>query len=147
MSFNNVKEYTRPIKYKIKYQTITVTLPFDPRNHICDACGQDVRDGKIKNTQMHHWLYAYKPETVKENPELALHNTKEYDFYCHQIADGLRAILTARPDRVVDVMKTLPFESRERLLGILAEIITFWNKEARGRDEAIKNIQENLGFV
>lgn len=132
--------------YPLRYETITVYLPINPRKGKCGACGQFVGDGKITTTQMHHWIYEFKPATVKENPELALRNTEEYCFYDHGIADGFRAILTANPDRVVDVMKTMPLKSRERLLLILADIITYWNNQAQGRDEQIKSIKENLGI-
>ncbi len=142
MAYINTVNRKKP--YRIKYETITVTLAEDPRKGICCACGQDIRDGKIKNTQMHHYFYEFKPATVKESPELALRNTGEFDFYCHEIANGLMNILTANPDRVVQVMKTLPIKQRQRLLEIMTELIEYWNKDAQGKDEQLNNIKVNL---
>ena len=93
---------------------VVVTLPFDPRRGICEACGKSKERGEIKMTALHHWWYAYQPKTVKKNPLLALENTSELCYYCHQLADAIRALLYAHTDRVVQVAKLLRGEQREK---------------------------------
>jgi hypothetical protein len=113
--------------YKIRYETahgggVVVTLPFDPRKHKCDACGKSVAAGEIKVTALHHWYYAYAPKTVKENPILALENTSELCFGCHQVADAIRALLYASPQRVAMVAELLRGKPRERFIKVLEEV-------------------------
>lgn len=86
----------------------TINLPFDPRNHECKACYKSIAKGEIKITAMHHFKYAYKPETVKANPILILDNTAELCFPCHQAGDGLMNILKQSPERVLKVTKLMP---------------------------------------
>ena len=114
--------------YKIRYETahgggVVVTLPFDPRKHKCDSCGKSVAAGEIKVTALHHWYYAYQPKTVKENPILALENTSELCFGCHQVADAIRALLYASPKRVAMVAEQLRGEPREKFINVLEEVI------------------------
>lgn len=108
-------------RYKMRYagahgNGCIIYLPFDPRKGVCVSCGKSkhrmTEDGKpeIKTTQIHHWRYAYQPETVKKNPILILENTSELCFPCHQIADGLRNILRMSPERAVRVAKLMPKE-------------------------------------
>lgn len=133
--------------YKLRYETITVTLPFDPRKHQCDACGKSVAAGEIKTTQLHHWVYAYKPATVRKNPELALRNTSEFCFYCHQIADGVRALLTANPSRVVEVISVLPQEQRDRMIRIFRKVVQMWEqKQISASNPAIQELAKGLGL-
>lgn len=99
-------------KYRIKYQTIKVVVE-DPRRHICQACKKS-----FKVTAMHHYKYAYKPETVKENPELALENTLELCFYDHQIADAFRTLVEANPERVRLTLDAHPDWFIEKILKI-----------------------------
>jgi hypothetical protein len=113
--------------YKIRYEMahgggVIVTLPYDPRKHKCDACGKTVASGEIKVTALHHWYYAYQPKTVKENPLLALENTSELCFGCHQVADAIRALLYASPKRVAMVAMLLRGEPRERFIKVLEEV-------------------------
>ena len=108
------EELFKKMKYKMNYAGSSghgciIYLPFDPRKGICEGCGKSkhVLDAsgnpQIKMTSLHHWVYAYKPETVKKNPILVLDNTSELCFACHQIADGLRAITKLSPARVVSI--------------------------------------------
>jgi len=79
-----------------------------PRNHICDACKRKVGD-EIKRTNRHHWKYAYTYKTVKANPELALENTSEYCFHCHQIADAIKKLTDVNDvSTIIRVLKTAP---------------------------------------
>jgi hypothetical protein len=114
--------------YKIRYETahgggVIVTLPFDPRKHRCDACGKSIEKGEIKVTALHHWYYAYQPKTVQENPMLALDNTSEVCYGCHQVADAVRALLYASPVRVAQVAELLRGEPRERFIRVLEEVL------------------------
>lgn len=113
--------------YKIRYETahghgIVVTLPYDPRKHICDACGKSVAKGEIRVTALHHWWYAYQPNTVKESPELAVENTSELCFGCHPLGDAIRALLYANPTRVAMVAELLRGEPREKFIKVLDEV-------------------------
>lgn len=94
---------------------IRVKIPYPIRKGICMACGKSVHRGELKTTQMHHWKYAYKNETVKKNPLLALENTVELCFACHQIADGLRAMLRLSPQRIVNVAMLMPRDMKRKM--------------------------------
>lgn len=109
----------KPKKYKTKYggsrgKGVTVTLPFDPRKGVCQACGKSKAKGEIKYTCLHHWRYAYKPLTVKKNPILVLENTSEFCFACHMIADAFRNLMRLSPNRIMMVAKTMPPETKEK---------------------------------
>jgi len=106
-------------KYKVKYagsrgKGIVVSLPFNPRKGVCEACGKSVAKGEIKLTALHHWWYAYRVKTVRENPLLALENTSELCYGCHEVADAIRALLYAKPERVVKVARLLRGDQRKR---------------------------------
>ena len=114
--------------YKTRYagsrgRGVVVTLPEDPRKGVCDACGKSKHDGEIKNTALHHWWYKYKPATVKENPFLALENTSELCYYCHQLAHAVRALIYAKPSRVDDVAQLLEGEYKQRFLKVLVAVV------------------------
>lgn len=113
--------------YKIRYETahgngIVVTLPEDPRKHICDSCKKSVAAGEIRVTALHHWWYAYQPKTVKENPILAIDNTSELCFGCHPLGDAIRALLYANPTRVAQVAELLRGEPRAKFIRVIDEV-------------------------
>jgi len=114
--------------YKIRYagsrgKGVVVVLPFDPRKGKCAGCGKTKANGEIKSTALHHWWYAYQPKTVKQNPILALENTSEFCYYCHQLADAIRALLYARPIRVAWVAKCLKGKQREKFIKVLEAVV------------------------
>jgi len=117
----------KPKGYKIRYETahghgIVVTLPYDPRKHKCDACGKSVAAGEIRVTALHHWWYAFQPDTVKENPQLAVENTSELCFGCHPLGDAIRALLYANPTRVAMVAELLRGEPRAKFIKVIDEV-------------------------
>jgi hypothetical protein len=121
------KKENKKVGYKIRYATahgggIVVTLPEDPRKHICDACGKSVVAGEIRMTALHHWLYAYRADTVRENPILAIENTSELCFGCHPLGDAIRALLYANPTRVAMVAELLRGEPREKFIKVIDEV-------------------------
>lgn len=121
--------------YKIKYagsrgKGVIVYLPEDPRKHKCSCCGKVVGE-EIKTTALHHWWYAYQPETVKNNPILVLDNTIEVCYGCHQMADAIRALLYANPKRVSIVANCLKGEPRERFKRVLKEVIISMDKSEK----------------
>ena len=131
-------------KYRTKYagsrgKGITVTLPFDPRKGVCEACGKSKERGEIKITAMHHWWYEFAPKTVKQNPILVLKNTSELCYGCHQMADAIRALLYARPQRVAAVAKLLKGKQRKRFINVLQEVI-----KVLGEGEEINPLAEKL---
>jgi len=133
-------------KYRMRYagsrgKGVVVTLPFDPRNGKCSACAKVV-GVDIKMTALHHWYYAYKPKTVKKNPILALENTSEFCFYCHQLADAIRALLYARPIRAAWVAGCLKGKQREKFVKILESIVTELNKTEKNINPIAKTILE-----
>lgn len=106
--------------WPIRYQTITVRVPSETpiRKRVCEACGRSVDKGEIKRTHLHHWVYAYKTDTIRENPKLALDNCVELCYGCHQMADALRAILDRREEsfwKTVKVAQTMTPKQREKL--------------------------------
>lgn len=112
--------------YRIRYagsrgKGVTVTLPFDPHKGVCQACGKSIKEGEIKVTFLHHWWYEFQPKTVKENPILAIKNTSELCYYCHQLADAIRALLYANPKRVADVARLLQGDQRDRFVTIIVK--------------------------
>lgn len=113
--------------YKIRYETahgggVVVTLPYNPRKHICEACKKSVAAGEIRVTALHHWWYAYQPQTVKDNPILAIDNTSELCFGCHPLADAIRALLYANPTRVAQVAELLRGEPRAKFIRMIDEV-------------------------
>ena len=119
-----------------------VTLPFDPRRHVCEACGKVVGE-EIKSTALHHWFYAYQPKTVKKNPLLALENTTELCYYCHtQIADPIRALLYANPKRVAWVVKCLDRKQREKFVKVLESIVETLRQTEKNVSPLAKKILE-----
>jgi len=134
-------------KYYMKYagsrgKGVTVCLPIDPRKHVCQACGKSVLKGEIKTTSLHHWWYAYQPATVKDNPALALHNTSELCYYCHQLADAIRALLYAHPNRVADVAELLTGEQREKFIRVLLAIVEAMKINAKDVNPLAKKLFE-----
>lgn len=114
-------------KYRTKYagsrgRGVTVTLPFDPRKGVCQACGKSKHRGEIKYTCLHHWWYEFKPATVKKNPILVLKNTSELCYYCHQLADAIRTLIYAHPKRVAQVAELLRGERKEKFVTILTAV-------------------------
>lgn len=97
--------------------TIMVPYPVNPRKGVCVACKRTIKAGQIKTTQLHHHKYAYTTAKVKKNPILALENTSEYCYACHQIADALRAITFLKDQnlwRVSKVAMSLPDWMQEK---------------------------------
>jgi hypothetical protein len=133
--------------YRMRYagsrgKGVVVVLPFDPRKGICQACGKSKERGEIRTTANHHWWYAYAPKTVKENPLLALENTSELCFYCHQLADAIRALLYANPIRVAWVVKCLKGKQREKFLKTLEKIVESLRKTEKNTSPLAQNIME-----
>ena len=107
-----------------------VTLPFDPRKGVCEACGKSKEREEVKNTALHHWSYSYTSQTVKANPLLALDNTNELCYYCHtQLADPIRALLHANPERVVNVARLLKGEQLDKFIKVLSAVIQMLKTE------------------
>jgi hypothetical protein len=135
---NGEKLFTKKV-HKMRYAGsggggCIITLPFDPRKGVCESCGKSKHkfnpDGtpEIKLTSLHHWKYAYTPETVKNNPILILDNTSEFCFACHQVADGLRGIMKLSPERALKTMKKMPEEMQEKFL-VISKLFSMWKNE------------------
>lgn len=127
----------KPKKYAVKYAMahgggITVYLDFNPRKGVCHGCGKSVARGEIRGTQLHHWWYAYQPKTVKDNPVLALDNTSELCFYCHELADAIRALLYSNPERAAMVANCLTGKQREKFISVI-DVILIKMKEVNTR--------------
>lgn len=103
-------------RYRTKYggsrrgKGVRITLPFDPRQGVCQACGKSKHRKEIKVTALHHWKYAYKSATVAKNPILVLENTVELCFGCHPVADAFRNLMKLSPRRVMLVAQLMPDE-------------------------------------
>jgi hypothetical protein len=134
--------YAGAHKRKGRRGGVTVTLPVDPRRGICDACKKSVAKGEIKSTHLHHWWYEFQPKTVKENPMLVLKNTSELCFYCHQLADAVRALIYARPIRVAWVVKCLKGNQLEKFLKILEEVLKSLRKTEKNISPLAQSILE-----
>ena len=132
--------------YKMKYagsrgKGVIITLPSDPRKGKCQCCGKIVGE-EIKVTALHHWYYAYQPETVRKNPVLALDNTIEVCYGCHQVADAIRALLYASPSRVAIVANCLKGEPRERFKRVLKAVIISMEKTEKNINPIAQSVLE-----
>lgn len=67
---------------------------------------------------MHHWKYAYATQTVKKKPELALNNTKEYCYHCHQAADAFFILSRLDVKTVKGVLNSTPLEVMNKILDL-----------------------------
>jgi len=121
---------------------VTVTLPSDPRKGVCDACGKSKAKGEIKTTHLHHWWYEFHPKTVKKNPILVLKNTSELCFYCHQLADAIRALLYANPKRVAWVVKCLRGKQLQKFIETLVAITEMLRKTEKNISPLASKIME-----
>lgn len=109
-------------KYRVRYKQHPIYFDHPIRKDSCEACGRSVKDGDIKSTQKHHWVYSYTVKQVQYNPELALYNTVDLDYYCHQIGDALRVLCTPKSlNRVLNVCRLMPDNMKERFSQICKE--------------------------
>lgn len=116
-------------KYGITYHNtqIQVSYPRNIRQGICISCKR-VKGEEIKVTQLHHTWYEFMLDTVRKNPLLALKNTLEVCFPCHQIADGFRNILDGTSmDRMMMVAKLLPEQQLKKLTIFCREFLKWHN--------------------
>lgn len=121
-------------KYAVAYQKTRIMVPYprNPRRGICKVCKRRKGDGEIKRTQLHHTHYQYETKTVKANPLLALDNTIEACFPCHQVLDGFRALLDmAKEERVVKAFKVLPKHQQIKFIFIARQINKWWENGGR----------------
>lgn len=137
----------KPKKYKMRYagsrgKGITVTLLYDPRKGVCEACRKSKWRNEIKNTALHHWWYAYSPKTVREHPLLALENTSELCYYCHQLADAIRMLFYAHPKRVAQVAELLKGEQKAKFTNVLIAVVGTLEKTERNINIIAKRIIE-----
>ena len=117
-------------KYNVTYHRTQIRVPYprNPRKGVCVSCGRQ-RGKEIKMTALHHFFYAYSTKAVKKNPLLALKNTLEVCFPCHQIADGLRAILDKTSiDRMMMVAVHLPAVQLDKLAIFCKEFLRWYRK-------------------
>jgi len=107
------KKYRSRVQYQ-KHSVVVVT-DYPIRKGECCACHRKV--GKeLKVTQLHHYRYAYRWETVKKNPILALDYTLEFCYGCHPVGDCLRVLASIKDKyRILDVYNVLPVEQRKGL--------------------------------
>lgn len=106
-----------PVGYG-KGVVIMVPYPMNPREGRCDACGRSVQRGDIKTTHLHHWIYAYKHNTVKKDPFKVLENLSEVCYTCHKVADALRNLLFLKKEKLWMVVKAallMPDELKRKL--------------------------------
>ena len=85
------------LRYRRTNLKIESNLPI--RKRVCCVCG------KTGKTDLHHYHYAYETKEVEQYPVLALDNTIELCFTCHQVADALRKIEDNR--RIASAIITL----------------------------------------
>ncbi len=112
---------------RIMYRNRSVIVS-EPRKNVCEACGRKVGE-EIKRTNRHHWKYAYQYKTVKANPELALENTSEYCYRCHQIADAIKVLTDCK--NLTDVLKVLN-TAPENVQNAFHQIVSLHLEEVRG---------------
>lgn len=124
--------------YGITYKKKRIKIPY-PRNirsGKCVVCKRSREKGEIKITALHHTKYEFDVREVLKNKFLALKNTLELCFSCHQIADGFRGILTIgssdklwHVSRILKVAKLLPPEQQSQLELFCKQFIEWREKE------------------
>jgi hypothetical protein len=67
-----------------KGKQIRIDANYKIRKNICQCCG------KHGLTSLHHWEYAYPISMVRDDTNLALENTTELCFVCHDHANTIR---------------------------------------------------------
>jgi len=79
------------MKQNVSYRgkQVVVSVPYKIRKGKCKACP---RKGF---TSLHHWKYAYKIDEIRKNKLLALKNTTELCYPCHELANALRKVSEA----------------------------------------------------
>jgi hypothetical protein len=78
-----------------KGKRITVHLTEKARKGICACCG------KKGFTSLHHWKYAFTLKQIRKMSPLAILNTSELCFTCHNIANAMRKIYEAPKEIVI----------------------------------------------
>ena len=81
-------------KFRVGYGSASIDVPYpiNPREGRCDSCHRSKDDGNIRQTNLHHWKYAYQHKTLKNNPLLVLDNLSELCFTCHGYGDAFRSL-------------------------------------------------------
>ena len=123
------KENPKMRKYNVTYHRTQIRVPYpcNPRKGKCVNCGRE-RGKEIKMTALHHTMYEFSTKAVKKNPLLALKNTLESCFPCHQIADGFRALLDKPSiDRMMMVAVNLP-DTQSNKLAIFCKDYLRWHR-------------------
>lgn len=137
----NMFDEEKPKKYGVRYQTVMVYFDYPVNRNICDACGKSKEKGEIKGTQGHHWGYAYKTDTVKKNPKLALENRSEFCYYDHQIADAVRTLAELTPEQLIRASKVailMPIEMQRKFTVICKQFITYSQHRAKSLSEFVE---------
>ena len=143
MGSKSVKKKVYSVRYAgSRGKGIVLKFPFNPRSGVCQACGKSVERGEIRFTALHHWWYAYQVKTVRKSPLLALENTSEFCFGCHQLADAIRALLYAKPKRVAMVAECLPAKYRQRFINVLVAVAETLQKAEKNVNPTVKKILE-----
>lgn len=93
-------------KVRVKYRRLRVWVECDKPDK-CQCCLT-----RAKKIDLHHWIYAYKTEEVRKNPQLALDNATWLDYPCHQVADALGKVL--KDPKRVRVLERLREEALKR---------------------------------
>jgi len=61
---------------------------------------------------------------VKANPDLALENTSEYCYHCHQIADAIKTLTDVKDvSKVIQVLKTAPNNTQTSFVQIGEKLV------------------------
>jgi len=126
--------------YSLRYQKKRIKIPY-PRNirlGVCVACKRSKKKGEIKVTALHHVKYEFKLSEIFKNRFLALKNTLELCFPCHQIADGFRGILTiGSSDKlysvtsIIRVAKLMPKNQLKRLAEFCRAFLEWYDNEKK----------------
>lgn len=104
--------------FRMKYggsRGVCVWFDENPRKGTCQVCGKSVHEDEIKFTNIHHFFYQWRPQTVKKDPKLALENCIEVCYYDHNWLDALRVILSVDGERFMQGVEKLPDKSKKEL--------------------------------
>ena len=72
----------------VRYKNISVKVD-KIKPTICSCCK---KKAKPRGLHMHHTCYNYTPDEVRNNPELATHNTIYLCYFCHRVANSIRIV-------------------------------------------------------
>jgi len=136
-------KFDKENKRCIHYHKMRFCGDWVPIKKLCDICKR-----AMGHLAFHHWIYAFRTETVIKNPKLALLNSIIACFPCHRQADALRELHdVGHWERIPELVRSMPIKMRmdvcNGLLTLVPKLRTVFN-EALAEAERIEKAEKSL---